>query len=204
MTLVVLSRIDLEAGRLTPGLLSIQPLVYGSLLVAFRHLIRVPAELRANWAVQIAWQGHPRAFTRGVRRAALLVLALPAIAAVVPLIAAVGGSEAAVVHALLGVAGAAILLEGLMLGYEKAPFTCSYVPGSGKGFVPIFGIGFMIGASLFARLELAILNGANAPTALIFLAVVFVALRIASLRQREVAIDFDEGPEGFNQLGLHT
>lgn len=204
MALVVLSRFDFQSGRLTPALLSIQPLLYGSLLVAFRHLIRVPAELRANWAVQLAWQGHPRAFARGVRRAAMVALALPAIAAAIPVVAVVGGGTVAITHALLGIAGAAIFLEGLMLGYDKAPFACSYVPGNGKGFVPIFGIGFLLGAALFARLELAIITGANAPAALITLGVIFVALKIASARQRDVAIDFDEGPEGFNQLGLHT
>ncbi len=204
MALVVLSRFDFQAGRLSPALLSIQPLLYGSLLVAFRHLIRVPAELRANWAVQLAWQGHPRAFARGVRRAAMVSLALPAIVAVVPVIAVVGGAAAALTHAALGIAGAAIFLEGLMLGYDKAPFACSYVPGNGKGFVPIFGMAFLLGASLFARLEMAIISGANVSTPLIILALVFVTLRIASARQREVAIDFDEGPEGFNQLGLHT
>ncbi len=204
MALVVLSRFDFQAGRLSPALLSIQPLLYGSLLVAFRHLIRVPAELRANWAVQLAWQGHPRAFARGVRRAAMVALALPAIVAVVPVIVMVGGGAAALTHAVVGIAGAAIFLEGLMLGYDKAPFACSYVPGNGKGFVPIFGMAFLLGASLFARLELAIINGANVSTPLIILVLVFVSLRIASARQREVAIDFDEGPEGVNQLGLHT
>jgi hypothetical protein len=204
MALVVLSRIDLQSGRLSPGLLSIQPLLYGSLLVAFRHLIRVPAELRANWAVQLAWRGHPLAFTRGVRRAAIVALALPAIVAVVPVVAIVSGGAVAVGHALLGIAGAAIFVEGLMLGYQKAPFACSYVPGNGKGFVPIFALGFLLGASLFARLELAVIEGSNASTALIVLGVVFVALRIASARQRDLVIDFDEGPEVMNQLGLHT
>ncbi len=204
MALVVLSRIDLQSTGLTPGLLSIQPLLYGSLLVAFRHLIRVPAELRANWAVQLAWQGHPRAFTRGVRRAAMVSLALPAIAAAFPVIAFVSGGAAAVTHALAGVAGAAIFTEALMLGYDKAPFACSYVPGNGKGFVPIFALGFLIGASFFARLELAIIERTHAPAALIVLAIVFAALKIASARVREVPNDFDEGPDGLNQLGLQT
>jgi hypothetical protein len=63
---------------------------------------------------------------------------------------------------------------------------------------------FVLGASLFARLELAIVSGSNASTALIVLGVAFVALRIASLSQRDVPIDFDEGPQVMNQLGLHT
>jgi len=37
-----------------------------SLFVGFRRRVRVPAELRANWALQLAWQDHRRAFTAGV------------------------------------------------------------------------------------------------------------------------------------------
>jgi len=36
--------------------------VMGMLLVGFRHLIRVPAELRANWGFQLAWRGQEREF----------------------------------------------------------------------------------------------------------------------------------------------
>ena len=74
MVLVALSGVDLASdARPTARLLSIQPLLYGSLLVAFRHLLRVPAELRANWGIQVAWQGKARAFATGVQAAALLV-----------------------------------------------------------------------------------------------------------------------------------
>ena len=40
------------------GCWSMQPLLYGALLVGFRHVIRVPAELRANWGFQLAWRGR--------------------------------------------------------------------------------------------------------------------------------------------------
>jgi len=204
MALVVLSRIDLQPGQLTRSVLIIQPLLYGSLLVGFRHLVRVPAELRANWAVQLAWQDHRRAFTAGVRRAAVVALALPSVITVVPVVAIAGGLPLAIAHALLGLAGAAIVLEALLIRYDKAPFTCSYVPGSGKGVVPLLVLAFLIGATVFARIEMEILSGIRVFGNLLFLLVVFAALRTASRRQPEAPINFDEGPEGFNQLGLHT
>lgn len=204
MALVVLSRIDLQQGQLTRGVLAIQPLLYGSLLVAFRHLVRVPAELRANWAVQLAWQDQRRAFTAGVRRAAIVALAVPAVIAVAPVVAIAGGASLAFGHALLGLAGAAILLEAMLLGYDKAPFTCSYVPSTaGKGLVPILALAFLIGATFFAQVELAILT-ANSLGAMFVLLVVYAALRIASLRQRELPVDFDEAPATLHQLGLHN
>ena len=204
MMLFVLSRTELQTGKLTPGILVLQPLLYGCLLVAFRHLVRVPAELRANWGVQLAWRDHPRQFKDGVARAGLVSLAVPAIVIVSPLVAGIADSTVAIEHALLGIFGAAILMDVLMLGYDKAPFVCNYVPGGAKALVPILAIAFFIGANIFARIELSILRGVNETRSLIFLAVVYGGLRIASLRQRDPHIDFNEGPDGFNQLGLHT
>jgi hypothetical protein len=202
--LFVLSRTELEVGRLTPGILIVQPLIYGCLLIGFRHLIRVPAELRANWGVRLAWRDHPRQFRDGVCRAGLVALALPSLAISVPLVSLIGGTQAALVHAGLGALGAAIFLELVMLGYDKAPFTCNYVPGGAKALVPIFGIAFLIGANLFARLELAIINGSNVTRNVVFLWVVLTGLRIASWWRRDPLVDFDEGPETFSQLSLHN
>ena len=204
MILFVLSRIELTPGRLTPGVLVVQPLFYGCLLVGFRHLIRVPAELRANWGIRLAWGDNPRAFRDGVGRAGLFTLALPAIAIVVPLVSWLGGIQIALAHAALGLLGAAIMLEVLLLGYDKAPFACNYVPGGAKALVPIFALAFLIGANVFARVELAILNGTSAVRNVIFLLVVLGGLRIASMMRRDPLVDFDEGPETFSQLGLHN
>ena len=206
MVLVALSGVDLSSdARPAARLLAIQPLLYGILLVAFRHMLRVPAELRANWGIQVAWQGKARAFANGVEAAALLSIALPAIIVVVPPIAFAAGAPLAAAHALLGVAGAAIFLEALMLSYDKVPFTCTYLPGDNmRAMAPIYGLAFLIGASLFARLELAILTGGYAVAGVALLAAILVALRIVSaLRPRVADIDFNEAPVSLNELGLH-
>jgi len=206
MVLVAISGVDLAAdARPTARLLSIQPLLYGSLLVAFRHLLRIPAELRANWGIQIAWQGRARAFANGVQAAALVSIALPAILVVAPPIAFAAGITFAAGHVLLGILGAAIVLEFLMLSYEKVPFTCTYLPGDYmRGLVPIYGLAFIIGAALFARMELGILTGTSTATSLAMLAVIFTALRItAALRPRVADIDFNEVPVTLHQLGLY-
>jgi hypothetical protein len=204
MTMVVLSRVELQSGTLTGGLLAVQPLLYGSLLVGFRHLVRVPAELRANWGVQLAWRDNPRAFRNGVFKAGILALALPAVMIVVPLVALLSDPATAMWHAAIGLGGAIVFLEMLMIGYDKAPFTCSYVPGSAKGVLPVLAIAFLAGASLFGRLQLSMLRGESALAGAVLLLVVFGGLRIASMRRRDPQMDFNEGPETFNQLGLHT
>ncbi len=207
MVLVAISGVDLGTdARPTARLLSIQPLLYGSLLVALRHLLRVPAELRANWGIQIAWQGKARAFANGVRAAALLSVALPAILAVAPPIAFVAGAQFAAAHALLGLAGAAIMLDALMLSYDKVPFTCTYLPGDNmRAIAPIYALAFLIGASVFARIELGILTGRYPIAGVATLAAIFLSLRIASVFRARVAdIDFNEVPVSLSELGLHS
>ena len=205
VVLFVLTRIELEVGKLTAGILVVQPLMYGCLLVGFRHLVRVPAELRATWGVRLAWRDHPRQFKDGVGRAGLMALALPSLAVSVPLVSLIGGLPAALIHAVLGLVGAAIFLEVIMLGYDKAPFTCSYVPGGGaKALVPVFIVAFLLGANIFARMELAIINGSNVIRYVVFLLVVLGGLRLASRLRRAPLVDFDEGPETFSQLSLHN
>lgn len=202
---VALSRIDLAASGVSVRLLSIQPLLYGSLLAGFRHSLRVPAELRANWAIQLAWQGRVRAFSSGAQTAALLTLAAPAILLLLPVIAVAGGLQIAIAHAVLGLLGAAIMLEALMLMYDGVPFACSYLPGDNMRVVaPIYSAAFLIGAVMFARLELAILNGTFTIPGIAGLMLLLVSLRVASTRRRRVAqVDFAETPVTFQQLGLH-
>ena len=145
---------------------------------------------------QLAWRGHARSFAAGVEWAAILTLVVPAVLIVMPLVAIVAGGMPACVHALLGLAGAVILLEVLMLNYDKVPFLCSYVPGeNGKATVPLMVIAFLVGASLFARLELAVVSGANVTIGIAVLAVMLIALRCCPPRVRAIAeIDFNEGP----------
>jgi hypothetical protein len=206
MVLVALSGVDLAADtRPTARLLSIQPLLYGILLVAFRHAVRVPAELRANWGFQVAWRGRARAFANGVQAAALLSLAVPAIIAAIPPIAFAGGASFAAAHALLGLVGAVIFLDVVMLSYDKVPFTCTYLPGDNmRAMVPLYGMVFLIGAALFARVELAILTGTRPVAWVSMLTSIFIVLRIVSaLRPRVADIDFNEAPVSLSELGLH-
>ena len=73
-----------------------------------------------------------------------------------------------------------------------------------RAVAPIYAIAFLIGASAFAQLELAILTGRYAVAGVAALAAVIIALRVASaLRPRVADIDFNEAPVSFQNLGLH-
>ena len=56
---------------LPPGsIIAIQTVIVTLLLAGFRRAVRVPAELRANWVLQMSWRDAERRFLSGVKRAA--------------------------------------------------------------------------------------------------------------------------------------
>ena len=143
----------------------------------------------------------------GVRLAALTGIVLPALAIVLPLFWFLLGLPLAIAHATLGVAGAMVVLEGLFLSYDKVPFTCTYLPSENlKTFGIPYVVIFLIGASTFAGMERAALQDPAAAVRTIgLLTVIYVGLRVASLRQmKRPPIDFDEAPATTQRLGLHT
>ena len=211
VAIVALSGIDLEAaaarGRPPARLLIVQPLLYGVLLVGFRHIIRVPAELRANWAFQLAWQNDDRAFVAGAKRAALLGLVVPALAVCVPVVAYVLGPWTAIAHAVMGFAGSLVLLEVLMLSYEKVPFACTYLPNDdAKWLVPAGVVAFLVGAAWLANLQAAALQGGRGGLRLLaLLAIVFAAARLLSRGRPPLPYGaFDEAPASVQRLGLDS
>jgi hypothetical protein len=208
---VTLSGLDIQdsagARDVPTAVFAIQPMFYGALLVAFRHAVRVPAELRANWAFRLAWRDRDREFLTGVRLAALIGIVVPALAIVLPLFWFLLGLPLAIAHAALGFAGAMVVLEGLFLWYDKVPFTCTYLPNENlKTFGIPYVVIFLIGASSFAGMERAALQDpAAAVRTIVLLTVIYIGLRVASLRQiKRPPIDFDEAPATTQRLGLHT
>ena len=135
-----------------------------------------------------------------------MALVLPALAALLPLFVFVLGAQLALKHAALGLAGAIVLLEALMLTYDKVPFTCTYLPSENmKALAPVYAIAFLVGASLFARMQYDSLQGTSALTSLMTLAVVFATLRVMSLKRARLPyVEFDEVPATFQRLGLDT
>ncbi len=207
MALVALSSANAQQGAgPSTRLLAMQPLLYGALLVGFRHVIRVPAELRANWGFQLAWRNRSAAFVSGVKRAAIVGLVLPALAILFPLFVFVLGLPLAVAHAALGLAGAIVLLEALMVSYDKVPFTCTFVPSENmKALVPIYAIAFMIGALNFAQMQNEALRGEGVMRVTTALIAAFVIVRVMSVkRSRVLHVEFDEAPATYQRLGLNS
>ncbi len=207
MALVAVSNANAHEGAgPSTRLLVMQPLLYGALLVGFRHVIRVPAELRANWGFQLAWRDRTRAFVAGVRRAAIIGLVLPALSILLPFYMFVMGPPLALMHAGLGLAGAIVLLEALLVSYDKVPFTCTYLPSENmKALAPIYAIAFVIGAVNFAGMQNSALQSGNPARVLITLAAAWAILRIMSVKRARLPyVEFDEAPATYQRLGLNA
>jgi hypothetical protein len=193
------------AEAFTAGVLAVQPVLLTALLIGFRHAVRVPAELAANWAVQVAWSGDTRPHVAGAKAAgALLFIAAPVLA-LFPFYAVMFTPADAAAIALCGVAGGALVLETIFLGYRKMPFSCGYLPANVKTIGPIAFAGFIFFTYQFAHIELLTLRSGTAPTFSAVLAGLFLALRAvdAFRRRHPRPFEFDEMPEPPTQrLGL--
>ncbi len=195
-----------QAAGPSSRLLAMQPLLYGALLVGFRHIIRVPAELRANWGFQLAWRGRENAFVSGVRRAAVLALVLPSLAILFPLFVFVLGPAQALAHAALGLAGAIVLLEALMAELRQGAFHLHLFAEREHE-----GAGARLRHRFHSRRSVVRANAEHRATHRQPGAPADHARRVVrglSIDVRSTAcawpnIDFDEAPATFQGLGLH-
>ncbi|HWQ54199.1 MAG TPA: hypothetical protein VN442_10980 [Bryobacteraceae bacterium] len=143
------------------GVLLPVPLVMSLFLLSgMRYAFTVPAELRANWLFQIAESGEPAEYMAGVRKAMALLAIVPLFAALLPLHVAIWGWTAGGLHIAYGATVAWLLMEVLLAGFEKLPFTCSFVPGKAnvRTLWPFYVIGYLGYVSLFSALELFLMR----------------------------------------------
>lgn len=114
-----------------PGvfLLSIPLVLSFFVLVGLRVLFTVPAELGANWLFQMTESDDKSRYLSGVRKAMLLLGPTPIAAATFPVYLALWGMTQAVAHTVFWVLLSAALVEVLLLGFRKVPFTCPFLPG---------------------------------------------------------------------------
>lgn len=178
-----------------------------ALVVAFGHIIRTPADVRANWVFQLAWMGDERPYVTGVKRAALVGLVLPALVALLPLNVNVLGWRLALCHTLNGLLVAAALLELLMLNTRKLPLASTFAPMENVRWVaPVGLVAFLVLTSVFVFVERAALASGRRSIAFAgTLAAVVLTVRLAGwLRRRggPVAVDFSELPPPAQTLNL--
>jgi hypothetical protein len=170
------------------------------ILCGIRYVFTVPAELPANWVFRIAGSSDINDYMGGVRKAVVLIGILPLYALLLPVHVVMWGWAAACVHILFGCIVAYLLMDVLLVGFAKLPFTCSYVPGKAnlKTFWWMYVAAFGIYVSFFSAFEYLILQQ---PSLIIGLVVLAAACKTGTyfyhrhLWAEDFAIVFDDRPE---------
>jgi hypothetical protein len=186
--------------RPEPELLPAPLILAFFVLCGMRHVFAVPAELRANWVFQVSDRGGGRRCLAGVKKAMIVLGVVPLFALLLPLHVVFWGWRTTLLHMLFGTVVSLLLVDALLVSFEKFPFTCSYLPGKANLKVswPIYLFGFTTYISVFVTLEYWMLQR---PIRFVWLAavIVLVGLALALYRWRvigrDVALVFDDQPE---------
>lgn len=192
-----------ERSTIPLSILALQTLLVGVVLTGFRHVVRVPAELRANWTFHLAWSGDERPYLTGVKRAALLTLVAPTLLLLSIWHLFVLGLRVALGHLTSGVCVALLILELLFVTYRRLPFASSYTRDEDlKSVGPLYVAALLIGAFSLARLErtaLASVIGTLTFCCTLAALVAGVHAVDTARRRTRVPIDLDERPADATQ-----
>ncbi len=175
--------------------LAAQTILLAALTAGFRHAVRVPAELRANWTFKMCCTGTMRPYISGVMKAGWFGLILPTLTVISAIDAAVLGAWLAFLQFTLGVVVSRLLLEIAFLGYNRLPFASAYVPGAHLSVTSIVIPAVVLAAFSLAWVERAAIESLTAFGALLaVLASLATAVRKAnaSWRQPTDLPDLDE------------
>ncbi|MFN7992651.1 MAG: hypothetical protein U0Q18_03580 [Bryobacteraceae bacterium] len=168
-------------------------------LCGLRYVFTVPAELPANWLFRVSGSPDVHAYIGGVRKAVALLGIAPLFGLLTPLYVAVWGWTAGLVHIAFGAVIAILLMDALLTGFAKVPFTCSYVPGKAniKSLWALYVFAFIMYVSLFSGLDFLVLEEPSRIVALfVFAALCEIGLYLyrRQLPSEEWQIVFDERP----------
>jgi hypothetical protein len=168
-------------------------------LAGFRYLFRLPVELRANWVFRVNEPGNRRVFLDAVERFLLCCAVAPSALITLPMEVWMLGLLSGVAATILCALPSLILMEVLLMQFEKIPFTSSYLPGRR----PVIETLLIYGVSL--ALYVTALSGmitwclqTPSSTAALFAIMVLVWWRVRKgrLENWEVGnLEFEEAPE---------
>jgi hypothetical protein len=169
-------------------------------VMGVRTVFSMPLELRANWIFRItAVRGAPE-YMAAIRRSLIVLGVAPVWGASAVLFLSIWPPWPAAAHlAVLGFLG--ILLVDLRLhGFQKVPFTCSYMPGQANVHVTsgAYGIVLLALAEIGVQIEfrrLRDLAGYSMMLAVLGAAAIWAKRRTAArAKSPEAALQFEETP----------
>lgn len=118
-----------------------------SWIAGTRVVFSMPMELRANWIYRVMPPAHPTAGLRARRRAGLVLALAPVWLLWAAGFLAMWPPRPAIAHLTLLALAGVLLVEVLIAGGSRIPFTCSYLPGKSQlhlAFLGAMGLGYLI------------------------------------------------------------
>jgi len=168
-------------------------------LSGFRYLFRLPVELRANWVFRVNEAGNRLAFLTAVEEFLVCFAVAPVALVTLPLEIFFLGPGTAFAAAILCLLPSLILMEALLIRFEKVPFTSSYLPGRQPLVETLLLYGMAVG--LYVSILSSIVNWAlEGPRAALGLFIVLLAIWLKVRKGRLDDLDigrleFEELPE---------
>ncbi|MGA7109518.1 MAG: hypothetical protein WBY75_17350, partial [Terracidiphilus sp.] len=146
---IALSCVRTELSSKAPGAMTVDYLTSTFMIMTIavfglRNVCALPISLSANWVLRVTQLRPTRAYLAATRGVLLLLGAGPALTLSVLLALRYRPWEQVGAHlALLALLGWAFV-EIAMIGFEKVPFTCSYLPGKANVQVVFWGAVFVL------------------------------------------------------------
>jgi hypothetical protein len=168
-------------------------------LAGFRYLFRLPVELAANWVFRVNEPGNRLSFLIAVEDFLLCCAITPVALLTLPLEMLLLGPGTGIAAGILCLLPSLILMEMLLVRFEKVPFTSSYLPGRRPLIETLLIYGMAVGLYVGA-LSTIVTWSLQEPrlTLGLFAALVAVWLKIRKDRREDLEIgklEFEEVPE---------
>jgi hypothetical protein len=185
------------------------PLVLTLMSVAgLRAAMLLPVRLSANWVFRMTdWPSARAARLDAVEHAFLLLALLPSLALSAPVLVAVIGVWRGLGALLLVTLASAVLLELILIGWRRVPFTCTWLPGKRPLPLAVLAVLAILWVTA-AFADIVAITVTNGPRTVVELsAVLLVAAGCLRWRRRRTwaarPLEFeDEDPSRMQQLGL--
>ncbi len=194
LALVVIAATGRSAGATATGAILVVPLLFvGTVTTAFRHVTRLPSELRGSSGFILAWPGQPAAFIRGIKRAGWVVIVWPTLALMALWHSAILGPRLALLHAIVGVGFSMVLMELLFVSVPRVPFASAHVPEpDAKSHAIMYGVALTIVSVIVAGIEASALESpARFIVFLTALFALFAIVRAGGRAARDAPIGVD-------------
>ncbi|HKW99357.1 MAG TPA: hypothetical protein VJN43_16575 [Bryobacteraceae bacterium] len=169
------------------------------LLAGFRYLFRLPVELPANWVFRVNEAGNRLAFLTATEQFLLCCAVAPVALVTLPLEMLLLGVSTGIAAGILCLVPSLILMEILLVRFEKVPFTSSYLPGRRPPVetVVIYGTAVMLYISILGSIINWAMRGKRSTLGvLVALLAVWWKVRRDRREDREIGkLEFEELPE---------